>query len=339
MIFLALLAALLFAGAAYETLGGYLDRRRFPPRGRILPAGSLRLHIDEQGAGTPAVILEAGIAASSLSWTLVQPLIAKFTRVVSYDRTGLGWSSGCSLPRTLPAMLNEFDSLLASAALPPPYILVGHSFGGLLVRAWAFHHPDRVAGLVFIDPVSLEYWGACPARERKRLAIGASLARRGKLLSRFGIVRAALAALAAGGKTLPMLIGRATARPAMSAMQRLAGEIRKLPPETWPVIRSHWSRAKCLGALAAYLDCLPQAAHEALAMPIPPAIPFIVLSAANATPAERAERNSWVQASAHARHELLPNTGHWIPFERPDAVVSAVEELVRQSRRRPFTEV
>lgn len=325
------MAGLLLVGVAYETLGSWVDSRRFPPRGRIVRAGRLCLHIDERGAGSPTVILEAGIAASSLSWTLVQPQIAKFTRVASYDRAGLGWSGGCQVPRTLKAMLGEFDALLSAAALPAPYILVGHSFGGLLVRAWAFHHPERVAGLVLVDPVSLDYWGGCPALERTRLDVGVYLARRGGLLSRFGIVRAALTALSAGGRRVPSLIGSAAAGPAMGVLEKLTGEIRKLPPETWPLIRSHWSRAKCLNALAAYLDCLPQAAREALAMPIPKEIPLVVLSAADATREELAEREAWVRASGEARHEVIEGTGHWIPFERPDAVVSAVEELVRGS--------
>jgi pimeloyl-ACP methyl ester carboxylesterase len=332
LIFFAIAAALLATGLAYEMLGAYVDRRRFPPRGRIVQAGSLRLHINEEGSGAPAVILESGIAASSLSWTLAQPEIAKFTRVVSYDRAGLGWSAACAAPRTLDAMLDEFDAMLEAAAVPPPYILVGHSFGGLLIRAWAFRHPDRTAGLILVDPVSLEYWGSCSQREQRRLATGVSLARRGKLLARFGIVRAALTALAAGGKRFPKLIGRATARRAMSTMETLVGEIRKLPPETWPIIRSHWSRSKCLNALAAYLACLPQAAAQAKAMPIPCGVPFIVLSAASATGAELAERNSWVNASGCGRHEVIPNTGHWIPLERPDAIVSAVEDLIRAYR-------
>lgn len=324
-------AGLLLAGVAYEALGSWADRRRFPPRGRIVRAGRLCLHIDERGAGSPRVVLEAGIAASSLSWTFVQPQIAKFAHVVSYDRAGLGWSGGCQAPRTLQTMLGEFDALLSAAALPSPYVLVGHSFGGLLVRAWSFYHPERVAGLVLVDPVSLEYWGACPALERTRLDVGVYLARRGGLLSRFGIVRAALTALSAGGKRVPSLIGRATAGPAMGVLEKLAGEIRKLPPETWPLIRSHWSRAKCLNALAAYLDCLPEAAREALAMPIPKEIPFVVLSAADATREELAERDGWVRASGQGRHEIVQGTGHWIPFERPDAIVAAVEELVGRS--------
>jgi pimeloyl-ACP methyl ester carboxylesterase len=292
------------------------------------------MHLDARGAGTPTVILEAGIAATSLSWSLVQPEIAKFTRVVSYDRAGLGWSDAGPTPRTLESMFREFEALLAAAAILPPYILVGHSFGGLLMRAWTFRHPERVAGMVLIDPASLEYWGACSEYERWRLSLGAALARRGRTLSRFGIVRAALTALLHGGGKMSALIGRAAARPAMGELERLTGEIRKLPPETWPFVRAHWSRAKCLEALGAYLDCLPNVAEEAGAVPAVSGIPTIVLSAANATPAELAERESWARTAGGGRHEIVPGTDHWIPWERPDVVVAAVKALVDRARNR-----
>lgn len=325
------IAALLATGFAYEQLGDWVDSRRFPPPGRMVKAGRSELHIDESGGGAPTVFLEAGIAATSLSWRLVQPGVAKFARAVSYDRAGLGWSSACTTPRTLADMLAEFDAVVTAAGASPPCILVGHSFGGLLIRAWAFHHPDQVAGMVLVDPVSLEFWGSCPQNERTRLALGAMLARHGRLLSRVGIVRATLTALLHGGNRLSTLIGYATAGPAMGELKQLTGEITKLPPETWPIIRSHWSSAKCLGALGAYLECLPDAAEGALRKPPPPGIPLIILSAANATSAELAEREKWIELSGKGRHEVLPDTDHWIPFERPDAVIAAVEELARAS--------
>jgi pimeloyl-ACP methyl ester carboxylesterase len=335
------LAILLLAGFLYERAGAFRDRRRFPPPGRIvrvnISPGSrskpLRLHVNEQGQGEPCVIFESGIAASSLSWTFVQPEVAKLTRTISYDRAGLGWSDPCRIPRTLHDILSELDALLRAAAIPGPYLLVGHSFGGLLIRAWAARHPDQVAGLVFVDPVSLTYWSHCSRHEERRLILGASFARRGKWLARFGVVRAALAALTGRGAALSRFIGKTTAREAMGTLERMTAEIRKLPPATWPIIRSHWSGSKCMAALGAYLRCLPQAAREASAMPLPRHIPFIILSAANATEAELAERNSWVQQSEAGRHEIVPGAGHWIPLECPNAIISAVEELLQGVRK------
>jgi pimeloyl-ACP methyl ester carboxylesterase len=151
------LAALFGAAVIYQAVSSHLDVRRFPPPGRIVDIGPSRLHLYELGTGRPIVVLESGIAATSISWALVQAQVAEFTRVASYDRAGLGWSGLSLAPRTLEQMVSELAALLAQAQLPPPYILAGHSFGGLLIRAYAHLRPADVAGLVFIDPVSLTH--------------------------------------------------------------------------------------------------------------------------------------------------------------------------------------
>ena len=157
------------AGLAYQALGLYFDARRYPPPGRVVDIGSCRLHLYEQGSGKPAVVLESGIASSSLAWALVQPRVAEFTRVVSYDRAGLGWSRASKQPRKMETMLSELAALLENANIPPPYILVGHSFGGLLIRAYAYLRPQEVAGLVLVDPVCVSSWADCTPNEMRRL--------------------------------------------------------------------------------------------------------------------------------------------------------------------------
>ncbi len=286
-----------------------------------------RLHLLEQGSGRPAVILEAGIAASSLSWSRVQPGLAAFTRTASYDRAGLGWSDLCAAPRTLEQMLAEFDGLLRAAAIPAPYILVGHSFGGLLIRAFAQRWPDRVAGLVYVDPVSLVTWANCSAPDRQRLAKGAELSKRGAWLARVGVVRFALAAATAGKARLTRSVARASAGQATPFLARLVGEIQKLPSEVLPAVRSHWSRPKSFEAMASHLAALPSCAEAAVALAIPPSIPFIVLSAADAKPEELAERDSWVRENAAGQHRIIERTGHWLHLDRPEAVVATVKEL------------
>src|ERR1700675_964882 len=97
---------------------------RYPPPGRMLDVGGRRLHVYETGQGSPTVLLEAGIAATSLSWRRVQTEIAKFARVASYDRAGLGWSDAASTPLTLGRLVDDLHALLEIAQLPPPYIMV-----------------------------------------------------------------------------------------------------------------------------------------------------------------------------------------------------------------------
>jgi pimeloyl-ACP methyl ester carboxylesterase len=241
VILLVLLGSLIAAGLIYQALGAYSDARRFPAPGRLFDVGACRLHINEQGSGSPAVVLESGIAASSLSWALVQPAVAEFARVCSYDRAGLSWSDRCKTPRTLHKIILELESLLSQAGVSGPYVLVGHSFGGIVIRAFAHLHPDQIAGLIFVDPVPVEYWANCRADDLRRLRIAARLSRRGALLARLGVVRAALVVLASGRKRLPQFIAQLSAGQGREVIARLVGEVQKLPQELWPLIRSHWS--------------------------------------------------------------------------------------------------
>jgi pimeloyl-ACP methyl ester carboxylesterase len=326
-------AALFGAGIVYQQLGERRDRKRFPPPGRLVSVDGCLLHWSERGTGAPAVILEAGIAASSLSWSRVQPLIAGFTRVGSYDRAGLGWSEGCSEPRSLGQFTRQLSILLERAQIPAPYVLVGHSFGGLLIRAFACKNPSQVAGLVFVDPVSVESWAQCSEEDRRRLGFGVKLSRRGAWLARLGIVRLALAA-AGGvrGQRVTKLITKASAGRATPFLARLVGEIRKLPPAVLPAVTAQWCRAKCFVGMAEHLAALPDCAQEASDLGLPQEIPFIVLSAGSATEGELRERDGWVRGSTSGQHLRIEDTGHWLQLERPDAVVRAVKEIVEERR-------
>lgn len=326
------LAALIAAGLIYQALGRYHDRRRFPPPGRLIAVGDRRLHLHEQGTGSPAVILEAGIAGSSLGWALVQPRIAAFTRVCSYDRAGLGWSDAAIAPPSVQQMFADLDAVLSVAGVPPPYVLVGHSFGGLLVRAYAHYKPENVAGLVLLDPVSLSFWAGCSDRDKMRVKLGAKFSRRGAVLARFGVVRIALAALLGGSRIVPKIISRASSGKGRGTVERLVGEVQKLPREVWPSIASHWCDPKCFQAMAAYLECLPVSAHAALAMNVPPQVPVTVISAANATNAELEERDRWVQESKCGRHVRLEQSGHWVQLEQPEIVIEAVRHAIDSAR-------
>jgi pimeloyl-ACP methyl ester carboxylesterase len=328
VIFIAVLLSFTAAAITYQALGSRRDFRRFPAPGRLINIGPCRLHLHDQGAGSPVVVLESGIAASSLSWALVQPEVAQFTRVCSYDRAGLSWSDSCAGPRTLHRIVYELTSLLSHAGISGPYVLVGHSFGGTVIRAFAHLQSSDVAGLIFLDPVSLEYWANCGPKEEGRLRLAAKLSRRGALLARIGLVRAALTALASGHKRISKLIARISAGQSTTVISRLLGEIQRLPRELWPILRAHWSRPKCFRAMAEYLECLPESARIARMMPIPAEVPFIILSASNATEAELEERDSWVRESVRGRHIRMEQGGHWLQLEQPDIVVELIREVV-----------
>jgi pimeloyl-ACP methyl ester carboxylesterase len=127
-----------------------LARQNLPP-GQWTDIDYYNLHIYCTGEGSPTVILEAGLNDFYVTWAKVQPEIAKSTRVCSYDRAGLGWSQPSPNPRTSAVMAEELHTLLKNTGIEGPYILVGHSFGGILMRAFAQQYPDQVAGMVLVD--------------------------------------------------------------------------------------------------------------------------------------------------------------------------------------------
>jgi pimeloyl-ACP methyl ester carboxylesterase len=333
---LLVLPSLLIMGVAFQMLGNRIDGRRFPPPGRMIQIGSSKLHLNQQGIGQPVVVLEAGIAATSISWSIVQARLAEFTTVCSYDRAGLGWSE----PRTdqlsscpLQQLIGELDALLRKAGLDPPFFLVGHSFGGLLVSAFAHARPERVAGLVLVDPISLAYWGRGNRAEADRIRAGVRLSRRGAILARIGVVRAALSVLQAGGQWFPRHVGQAVARQGTGLMENLAREVAKLPRELQSTVRAHWSRAKGFLAMAEYLEALPACTAAGLTMNVPANIPVTILSAGNATAEELFERDAWATRSKRGRHIQIPGTGHWLQLERPDLIVATVREMIEPIRQ------
>lgn len=119
--------------------------------GMYIGVGSHHLHLNCTGDGGPTVILESGLGGNFLDWSRVQPLVTRYTRVCSYDRAGYGWSEPATEPRTARQIAIELHRLLVYGSVPPPYILVGHSFGGLVVRLFASQHPDEIAGIVLVD--------------------------------------------------------------------------------------------------------------------------------------------------------------------------------------------
>lgn len=123
----------------------------YPPPGRLVTVNGHQMHLHCGGEGEPTVVLDAGLGGSSLDWSRVQPAVAKETRVCSYDRSGYGWSEPAVGPRTSAAIADELHRLLAAAGVPGPYVLVGHSFGGVNVRLFAARYPGQVAGLVLVD--------------------------------------------------------------------------------------------------------------------------------------------------------------------------------------------
>jgi len=137
-------------GLIYQSLSEAKDKQNYPPLGQMIDVGGYRLHLYCTGQGSPTIILEGGLAGPALQWALVQQKLEKTTRVCSYDRAGLGWSDIGPEPRTSKEMANELHTLLNKAGIDGPYVLVGHSLGGFIVRLFAYEYPSETAGIVLV---------------------------------------------------------------------------------------------------------------------------------------------------------------------------------------------
>ena len=196
VVFSVAVAALLVAGFLYQRIGGSLDRRRYTGPGRWVEIErGRRLYVVEKGSGGPAVLFEAGIAATNLNWHHIQETVSRFTSTASYDRSGLGWSSPSSTVRTPGNIAAELHTMLQSAGIKPPYILVGHSFGGLVVRRYAVTYPEDVAGVVLIDPMRCKEWPPLNPAKQSMIDRGKKLSGYAILIARFGLARLAVTSL------------------------------------------------------------------------------------------------------------------------------------------------
>jgi pimeloyl-ACP methyl ester carboxylesterase len=140
------------------------DRRRYPAPGLLVHVDGRRIHLQVRGADSagPTVVLEAGMGSFSPNWYWVQEELAPVVRSVSYDRAGLGWSRRSRRPRDAQTIAMELRDALREAAIEPPYVLAGHSFGGLPVRAFADLYPELTAGLVLVDASHPDQWVRWP---------------------------------------------------------------------------------------------------------------------------------------------------------------------------------
>ena len=159
------LAALTVAavGGGFETVREFLDAKAYPAPGQLIDVGGHRLHLHCTGSGSPTVVLEPGLggASSDLAWLV--PAVAQDSRVCVYDRAGRGWSDAATGPQDAVQIAGDLHTLLERAHVPGPYVLAGHSFGGLYVQTFAARYPDQVAGVVLLDSTAPKPGPAPPA--------------------------------------------------------------------------------------------------------------------------------------------------------------------------------
>ena len=290
------------------------------------------------GPAQPTVILEAGVGDFSVEWSLVQPGVARFARVCSYDRAGDGWSELGPLPRTMKQIVFELHVMLEKAAVPPPYVLVGQSYGGVLVRLYAATYPADVVGMVLVDAGLLKPWRFID----------------GKLMS--------LPDIATGRPVPPVstsnLLREGDIPPAARAQIEVAA--RRLvptanePPRDKLPREAQQMRSWALGQVKHYAAYGPGALEleaEELALMIADQkkkeyplgdIPLIVLTAGNAQfgPHEQAleddrrtSQTAMARLSRRGRQVISSGSGHHIQIEDPELVIQSVREVLTATPR------
>lgn len=302
------------AGAIYQAIEAHVDARRFPEQGRLVDVGGYRLLLNCSGTGKPTVILEAGWGDVSVEWGAVQPEIAKFARVCSYDRAGYGGSDAGPMPRTSLQIATELHALLKNAGEQPPYVLVGASFGGYNVRVFNGLYADEVEGIVLADATQEDQYELLPKSWK---AMNAAMSKHNERLARYAFFVADLG------------IGRLMLR-AQGASDR----------GSYLILQTKYLRAR-----ASELREIRVSAEHARAADHISDEPLIVLSAAENTDTTlrsglskqdfEAFQRIWVndlqvrlaRLSSRGRRIMVQGSGHDIPSDRPDAIVDAVREI------------
>jgi len=329
----AVVSCLLIAGLIYQAVGARQSARRYPPPGELVEVCGQRLHVVRAGSGQPAVLFEAGVAASSLSWTRVMPEVATFARACAYDRPGLGWSDASRSSRTVDRMVAELHGVIARASTDP-VVLVGHSFGTFLALVHAARHPDDVAGLVLLDPPT-DWQVRTPSNDRL-LARGIQASHLGGVLARAGIVRASLALLTGGAPGVTRNGIRVLGPRAVRTLEHLAGEVRKLPADVHPLVQSLWCQPKCFRGMAEHLAALP-AIGAAAADVTSLDLPLAIVSAGDHPPDVIAAHRRLASVSPRGRHIVAAGSGHWIQLDEPELVVTAIRAVIDEANTRAIS--
>ena len=299
---LASLLGLMLVGYIYEPIAEAADAKAFPPPGQLVDVGGHRLHINCTGTGSPTVVIEAGLGDWSTTWAgYVQPEVAKTTRVCTYDRASLGWSEAGPISPDAAHYAKELHTLLQNANIPGPYVMVGHSLGGLVVRIFVHEYASEVAGVVLIDSMNPKQITQDPKDVQSQPFSFQAL------LARFGIAR-----------LLVKLPGIAPSVPANEA----AYYPLYIRPQSFQTTDNEFAWLPASGAQAAAVKTFGD-------------LPLIVLTArGNDLPGWPEWQNELLQLSSHSEHLFAENSGHNVQVDEPDAAVAAIlkmVELVRQS--------
>lgn len=302
-IVVALVLGLILAGTIYESVSEAADIQAYPPPGQMVDVGGYRLHINCTGTGSPTVIIDAGWGDWSLAWSWVQREVSKTTQVCTYDRAGLGYSEAGPLPRNARQIAQELHILLEQAGIAGPYILVGHSMGGLPVRVFVHDYPTQVSGVVLIESMSPGQMTQHPAESKPQTPSQT------------------------GGLSLPFLMAR------IGLVRLLTGPSENLPAD---VKLAHAAFSVTPRSMQAWADegaGMPESLAQANAIKGFGNLPLIVLTGGlNQQTGWQTMQSELLQLSSNSHQLIAEKSGHNIEIDQPDAAVNAILDMVSRFR-------
>jgi pimeloyl-ACP methyl ester carboxylesterase len=305
---LAALLGIALVGYIYEPSAEAADAKAYPPPGELVDVGGYRLHIKCTGSGSPTVVIEAGLGDWSTSWGFVQSEVAKTARVCTYDRAGMGWSEAGPLPRDAAQFAKELHTLLQNADIPGPYVMVGHSLGGLGVRVFVHEYASEVAGVVLVESMNPKQISLLPSAERNQP----------NSPSRYYSILTGLARFGAA---------RVLARPVMQMIS----------PSIIPDENAYYSRFVRIQSMQTSRDeslGLAASEEEAATVKTFGDLPLIVLTGRlNNNPGWQEWQAELPQLSSNSQHLVAENSGHGVQIDEPDAAVAAILQMVQQVRQ------
>jgi pimeloyl-ACP methyl ester carboxylesterase len=323
LVIIATLIGLLGLGAAFQAISTFRFSYQFPPPGKIIDVDGCRLHYQVMGEGNPTVVVVSGQGATSLDWQLVQTKVAKFTKILTYDRAGYGWSDLSTEPRTSVQIVNELRQLLTQAGIKAPYILVGMSFGGLPVRLFAYEYPEEVAGMVLVDVTHEMLYERFP----KAMV---------KLNEQFDWWAINILPVAARLGLLRLLI-------LFDYLPLAPGLFKKFPVSSRPQAKAVYAHTKFWDAFgqesAEFNTTIMQVQQARAAKPFP-AIPLVVISAGKQDFGVSQELMQiqkellidLANQSPYGVHIISEKSGHLIQLDDPELVINSIRKVVDEAR-------
>ena len=322
-----LIVSVVVGGFGYQVYSSVQDAKNFPPPGQMVDVGGYKLHAQVFGEGSPTVVFECGLGNTSLDWAKVVPEIAKHTRVVIYDRAGLGWSERGPDPRTSEQAMRELRVLLDALDIPGPYILAGHSQGGVNVRLFHFMYPGQVVGMVLIDSSHEDQQARFPAQIKDMMRSASSTMRLFELLAYIGVPKLAVRVV---GDSIVMPIPRQLSDEALAHVVRF-----NTTPKTLGTLsdelehaEASFTQAREAGTDLGDLPLVVITAELSIQkMTLPPEIPTEEMAETwNALHVDLASR------STRGRRVIAEGSSHDVALDRPDVVIDAVLAVLREVR-------